>query len=687
MADTVQFYLEQMVPELEDLEKKNLFSKIEIKAIVKKRTNFEYALKRRITKKVDFLRYIEYEMNLEALRKKRKSRLETKPSKQSVSDYAGNRRIFFIFERALRKFKGDIALWLQYIEFAKANSANKTLGKIFADAIQLHPRKAPLWIMAASWEFEENANIVAARVLMQRGLRLNPAEEQLWHEYFRLEQVYIEKIKARRKILGIDQKSQALRELESTEEDGEEMIKLPTVTAGEAESMDDDGEEARAVKQMEESVAEKMREGINPILNGLLSQIVYDNAIKAIPNELEFRTKFVEIYNDFSDTEAGMQHVYDTIRDDFADNEYARAYLASRHLNAKNEEDGQTTIKINDPKFVQAIRACVQEFDICVQDIPTTKMWELYSDFLTKWRDAVTEPNLRKYFTKLLVKTFKTVEKDELISEKMYLSWINLLRSQNDATQALSIAIHACDVFTKCVDLWLARIELVNDTEEVTESVESEEQLFQLALNKNGESFKLWSTYVDWIEKKWKDDALNREAVDELMVIACRKATTLLPSLVESTAERNRIKDYVLGSYVMLSAKISGIKKARETYKKLINTSFPTLAFYKACLQLEEEHNLSQSSSTQSQYLYEMALRLNVDKEDTYLAYINYLNSHKLFTKAAAVYAKAQQDVQNKESFEHKYQQQKNSQSTAERSVLGDQIDSESDTEMITTSE
>lgn len=34
---------------------------------------------------------------------------------------------------------------------------------ILLSAIQLHPRKAPLWIMAASWEFEENANIVAAR--------------------------------------------------------------------------------------------------------------------------------------------------------------------------------------------------------------------------------------------------------------------------------------------------------------------------------------------------------------------------------------------------------------------------------------------------------------------------------------------------------------------------------------------
>lgn len=119
---------------------------------------------------------------------------------------------------------------------------------------------------------------------MQRGLRLNPGQAPLWHEYFRLEQVYIEKIKARRKILGIDQKSQALRELESTEdsENSEEMIKLPTITAGEAEDMDEDGEEAKAVKQMEESVAEKMREGINPILNGLLSTIVYDNAIKGM---------------------------------------------------------------------------------------------------------------------------------------------------------------------------------------------------------------------------------------------------------------------------------------------------------------------------------------------------------------------------------------------------------------------
>ena len=48
---------------------------VEIKSIIKKRTNFEYALHRRIKQKIDFLRSIEYEMNLEELRKKRMKRL------------------------------------------------------------------------------------------------------------------------------------------------------------------------------------------------------------------------------------------------------------------------------------------------------------------------------------------------------------------------------------------------------------------------------------------------------------------------------------------------------------------------------------------------------------------------------------------------------------------------------------
>ena len=48
---------------------------LEIRQIIKKRTLFETLLVRRIPKKSDFLRYAAYEMDLEALRKKRVKRL------------------------------------------------------------------------------------------------------------------------------------------------------------------------------------------------------------------------------------------------------------------------------------------------------------------------------------------------------------------------------------------------------------------------------------------------------------------------------------------------------------------------------------------------------------------------------------------------------------------------------------
>lgn len=41
--------------------------------IVKKRRGFEYALRRRQKRKEDYLAYVQYELNVEALRRKRKA--------------------------------------------------------------------------------------------------------------------------------------------------------------------------------------------------------------------------------------------------------------------------------------------------------------------------------------------------------------------------------------------------------------------------------------------------------------------------------------------------------------------------------------------------------------------------------------------------------------------------------------
>jgi U3 small nucleolar RNA-associated protein 6 len=60
-VETVQFaccryHMEEMVPELEDLEKRGFFSAAELKQVAAKRTDFEYLLKRRAPLKEDYLR-------------------------------------------------------------------------------------------------------------------------------------------------------------------------------------------------------------------------------------------------------------------------------------------------------------------------------------------------------------------------------------------------------------------------------------------------------------------------------------------------------------------------------------------------------------------------------------------------------------------------------------------------------
>ncbi|RHZ83287.1 hypothetical protein Glove_97g83 [Diversispora epigaea] len=163
--------LEQIIPELKDLEKKE-----RNKIYYKKRSNFEYALKERPTLVKDFLKYIEYEMNLEKLRKMRKAGIK---GKATISDYAITRRIY-------------------------VSSKNLVATLSYGITIQAHPDKPMFYALAATWEFETNGNIISARALMQRGLRMISTSDELWKEYFKLELSYVNKIRARRAIISLN---------------------------------------------------------------------------------------------------------------------------------------------------------------------------------------------------------------------------------------------------------------------------------------------------------------------------------------------------------------------------------------------------------------------------------------------------------------------------------------------------
>jgi len=369
MADLVQERLDSMVLDLKDLFDKGIFTESEIKAIVDRRRQSEYLLRRKKARKVDFLRYAEAEMNLERLRsirqakamegrlvgvqrekfekflnrqkklilqeqqetinRKRKSIEEsgTSTTKVKLGRSSGDtsiiRNIHLIFVRMKRKWKSDVALHLAHADFAKRSRSFQRLGSIYAEALQILPKSAVLWIEAASHEFfgydqEEDNNggkgsnysggsVHAARVLLQRGLRVNPTSEDLWVQYFALEFHFIQKMRGRREILKVD----------AFQSD------RPTRMLSDDPLPPDD----------------------TKFFEGSIPAVVYNNAIKAIPDNVSFRLKFLDVCKLFPDTDVVEKNILQSIDRDFGEKPeawiaQARFALSRPSLLCKTESDG-----------------------------------------------------------------------------------------------------------------------------------------------------------------------------------------------------------------------------------------------------------------------------------------------------------------------------------------------------------
>ncbi|ETW05730.1 hypothetical protein H310_03430 [Aphanomyces invadans] len=341
MADAVQYVMEKMIPELEDLQQLQIFTKEEVRQIVQKRRDFEYTMKRTPLRKVDCLRYIEYELNLDALRRQRKKRLGLQ--KQSSSDHTGMQRVHNIFDRALMKHRGDVDLWLQHIAFCKNTGSSKLLSKLFTNALQLHPRNETLWIEAASWEFSTNLNVDSARVLMQRSIRMNPHSKKLWLEYFRLEFLYVQKLRTRREVLGLDADTTKPLELS---------LDIAPVKGEGAAQVDAIAESAK------ESAVDKSR---HEILQGAIPKIVYRNASHAIPNDAAFRLQFVSISNLFPATYGSpvAKVILESSLADFPTDAAVWSAYCEQAMHESDTADVDARRKVALERFRQAIKSNV----------------------------------------------------------------------------------------------------------------------------------------------------------------------------------------------------------------------------------------------------------------------------------------------------------------------------------------
>ncbi|KAL4800414.1 U3 small nucleolar RNA-associated protein 6-domain-containing protein [Aspergillus venezuelensis] len=303
-ADKARFFLEKSVPELKEYEKKKIFTKDEITSIIKKRSDFEHKINARGAQPVDFVRYAEYEMNLDSLRRKRVKRMGIKSA-----GFSGQRRIFFVLDRATRKFHGDIGLWIQYIEYARRQKAYKKLSTILMDALRLHPSNADLWIYAAQYSIDDHADMSQARNYMQRGLRFCKSSRKLWIHYAKLELIYITKLVARQRILGLDAPIEAPKQQAVENDLDVDMIMMPQLT-----------EEDINPTARDENVDQAALQTLNstPALSGAIPLAIFDSAIKSFDNDDRFSHEFFDMVFEFEDVpclQKILSHILDAMQE------------------------------------------------------------------------------------------------------------------------------------------------------------------------------------------------------------------------------------------------------------------------------------------------------------------------------------------------------------------------------------
>ena len=291
-SDKARFFLEQSVPELKEYERKKIFNREEINSIARKRSDFEHKINARGSTPSDYARYAEFEINVEALRKKRVKRLGVKSTTHN-----GQRRIFFVFDRGTKKHPGDLGLWLQYIDYTKSCRANKKLTQIFTNVLRLHPTRPELWIYAAQFAMEENGDITEARSYVQRGLRFCKSRKSMWLQYMRLELSYIAKLHARRQVLGIAEPA-----------GGAQIISTSTAVHNALGPSDNDVESLILTTE-----ALKPRS----VMAGAIPVTIFDSAMQQFHNDPSLASEFVDVVAEYSYLPAAagvLRHVRDYLR-------------------------------------------------------------------------------------------------------------------------------------------------------------------------------------------------------------------------------------------------------------------------------------------------------------------------------------------------------------------------------------
>ncbi|XP_068007139.1 U3 small nucleolar RNA-associated protein 6 homolog [Melanerpes formicivorus] len=449
MAERVEQRVEDRVPELEQLERVGLFTRKEIRAILRKASALEYKIQRRALRKEDFINYIQYEINLLELIRKRRARIGYSFKKDEI-EFSMLQRVHSLFKRATGKWKDDVQLWLSHVAFCKQWNTKHQLSKVFSSMLAIHPNKPALWIMAAKWEMETRLSSESARHLFLRALRFHPECPKLYQEYFRME------------LMNAEKQRKEKREFERAKMDLGEF-----------------------------SFSEE-------ILNGEMARIIYRDAAQKIKGA-EFHLAVLSIAKLFDFTQDLQKEILENLQTKFADDPLTWEYMARRELELGSLQCTEHSTKQKRvSEITQREERCCAVFEEAVGAVPTEAMWKCYISFcLERYNRKTNSAELKQKRLERTLSVFDKAHESSLLPEALYKQWLQLLLEFNLSKKAVEVAEAVTKRFSLSVEAWQMRLQVLTQlkSDDVT-------QCFEEAIKhmKSKGTLPLWTLWVEWSE-------------------------------------------------------------------------------------------------------------------------------------------------------------------------------------------
>ncbi|NXM68317.1 UTP6 protein, partial [Serilophus lunatus] len=525
MAERIEQRLEDRVPELEQLERVGLFTRREIRAVLRKASALEYKIQRRALRKEDFINYIQYEINLLELIKKRRARIGYSFKKEEI-EHSILHRVHSLFNRATGKWKDDVQLWLSHVAFCKEWNAKHQLSKVFSTMLAIHSNKPALWIMAAKWEMETRLSSESARHLFLRALRFHPECPKLYQEYFRMELMHAEKQRKEKKVF--EQAKMDLGEFNYSEE----------------------------------------------ILNGEMARIVYRDAAQKIKG-VEFQLAMLSIAKLFDFTQDLQKEILErhsmfSLQNNYAEDPLTWDYLARRELELGSPQATEHTTKQRKvSEMAQREERCCAVFDEAVRAVPTEDMWKCYITFcLERYNRKTNSEELKQKRLERTLNVFNKAHESNLLPEALYKQWLQLLLESRLSEKAVEVAEAATRHFSQSVETWQMRLQVLIQLER-----EDVTQCFEEALKhvKSKGTLPLWTLWVEWSE------GTNSKEDTESLYQRSLHATT--------PAESVTMKEM----YLDWTYRKSGYKKVKRVFNSLCENRPFSLDFFRKMIQIEKE--------------------------------------------------------------------------------------------------